>query len=116
MLLFSLGALQGPACDWFSADNIPSASNPQGINIAGFQDSEFDHLCQEALGALEENERASLHREAQLQWGKTLPALPLLWFTNFTGVACQVNGYALDPTGIELWNIEEISLDGECNQ
>ncbi len=114
MVVFPLSAKDGPACNTYLSDNIPSASYPENFNITGFQNPEFDRLCKDALVELDTEERARLHQEAQALWADHLPAIPLLWLAHFTGVDCHVDGYRIDPIGAELWNIEDIRLLSEC--
>lgn len=114
MTVFPLGGTNEPACNGYMSNNIPSSSNPTGLNISAFQDSNFDTVCFNALTSIDFDERVSLHQNAQQLWADALPSIPLIWFMYTTGVDCHVKGYTIDPTGNELWNIEEISLDGVC--
>jgi peptide/nickel transport system substrate-binding protein len=112
MVVFPLGAIDGPACNSYHSGNIPSSTNPIGSNVSWFNNPEFDRLCYRALSSLDEQERLRLHQEAQTIWGELLPAVPLIWTSLITGADCRVDGYQIDPTGVELWNIEEIGLQG----
>lgn len=115
LVLYPLSAMDGPACNRYHSNKIPSASNPNGINVTWFSMSDFDNLCIQALTSLNDGHRIRLHQEAQHLWGGELPAIPLFWYPLITGVGCQVNGYQVDPKGNELWNIEEISFR-DCNK
>jgi peptide/nickel transport system substrate-binding protein len=113
--VMALNAAEGPACHWFLSDNVPMAERPDGLNAARWQNSEFDQLCSQALVTLEETERIRLHQEAQQIWGEFIPSIPLFWANLYTGIDCRVDGYMIDPSGIELWNLETISLSEDCH-
>jgi peptide/nickel transport system substrate-binding protein len=115
LYIFPLKASEGINCNQFVTDNIPSSINLKGLNVSGYKDPVFDNVCFQALTSLNEKERIRLQKEAQVLWRNSLPTLPLFWSYLATGINCHVKGYTIDPSGLELWNIDEISLRELCD-
>ncbi|MFZ2098575.1 MAG: hypothetical protein WAV05_18235, partial [Anaerolineales bacterium] len=115
LVIFPLKASEGISCNQFHTDNIPSSINLKGLNVSGYNDPAFDNVCFQALTSLDEKERTRLQQEAQVLWRNSLPTLPLFWSYLATGINCHVKGYTIDPSGLELWNINKISLRELCN-
>ncbi len=116
---FDLGAFPWraglePPCDLYLTSAIPSDQNPGGANNTGYSNPAFDAACTAALGALDEASRRAQHIEAQALFSQDLPSLPLFFRSRIALTAARVQGYQLDSTAPDLWNVESLSLaEGE---
>lgn len=99
-----------PPCDLYLSQAIPSAENPGGANNTGYSNPAFDAACNAAQQALDESTRRANHVAAQAIFTQDLPSLPLFFRAKLGVAHPSVQGYQLDPTAPDLWNLEAISL------
>ena len=114
LVLFPLNAADRNGCKWFVSASIPSAENPEELNISGWMNEVFDQACEQAYASLSIDDRVTFEGQAQSVFGEMLPSLPLWWSPKYSILHCRVAGYQLDPLATELSNIEEISLAQSC--
>jgi peptide/nickel transport system substrate-binding protein len=98
-----------PPCELFTTAEIASAGNPGGANDSGYSNPAFDVACQQALFPLDQSAGAQRQAEAQRQFARDLPVLPLFFEPRRGAARPSVQGYTLDPSSpSELSNIEII--------
>ncbi len=100
-----VGAL--PPCELFTTAEIAGAGTPGGANDSGYSSSAFDAACQQSLFPFDQSAGAQRQAEAQRQFSRDLPVLPLFFEARHGAARPSVQGYILDPSSpSELWNIE----------
>ena len=128
---FGLGSGPQPPCDLYLSSAVPGPVGESwfsimdgvertfittsGVNISGFANQEYDDICMTALNELSGREGyIDAHHEAQRIYSELLPSIPL--FTNVHFIAARPDScnIILDPTGGELWNIEEFDYGEGC--
>jgi len=121
MAQFALPTTLTPPCYLFESDEIPGpypvfSLGWSGLNITGYQNSDFDRACQTARTTLAESPAyRDAHYTAQQLFARDLPVLPL--YTRFKVIASLPS---LCNLGVEsafdqaLWNIEMITSAPVC--
>ena len=98
-----------PPCGLFTTAEIAGADNPGGANDSGYSSPAFDAACRQSLFPLDQSAGAQRQAEAQRQFARDLPVLPLFFEARHGAARPSVQGYTLDPSSpSELWNIEII--------
>lgn len=88
---------------------------PYCCNIAGFADQEFDAACSASLNKLPGQEGyVEAHHEAQRIYSEQLPSIPLFSPVQFVATRPDMCHVILDPTGGDMWNIEEFDYGEGC--
>jgi len=105
-----------PPCEWFTTDEIPSASNSWiGTNVAGYQNEQYDAACRAAQLALpDEQAYVDSYRQTQVLFSSELPAVPLYYRLRVAAARPDLCRFDLDPTANPLWNIETIDAGEAC--
>jgi len=62
----------------FLSSNVSDAKHPSNANVSGFSDPVFDRLAAQATAIYDQDERASLYRQAQQELAAQVPAI-FLW-------------------------------------
>jgi peptide/nickel transport system substrate-binding protein len=118
-----------PICTFWTSRQIPgdpsamledgSPRFPQGwggLNETGYQDPNFDRLCETAMTALPgEDGYQEDHYAAQQLFSEALPVIPL--YQRLTAGISRPDfcGYSLDPSaGDGFWNIENYDYGTSC--
>jgi peptide/nickel transport system substrate-binding protein len=104
-----------PLCEMFSSQEIPSQSQPLGINASGFNSEEYDQTCSTILLSHPENQNyVDAARRSQQIFNQEMPALSLYMRPRVVAHVVDLCGVAVDPTAHSvLWNIESLSK-GDC--
>lgn len=105
-----------PLCEMFMSTEIPSDTNPFGINASGFQDRDYDQACQAMLltypGAPGYSDQ--LH-ETQVLFRESLPGLPLYVKPRWFAARNEVCGISMDPIPFsQLWGLEQYDIGSAC--
>lgn len=109
LALFAVNLGATRPCALFMSAQIASDLSPGGANASGYSQVEFDNACRRALTALDPQEAARWHAEAQRLFTRDLPALPLPYRSRLAAAHPQVQNYALEGAALsELWNIESV--------
>jgi peptide/nickel transport system substrate-binding protein len=108
-----------PACNLYSADEVPGPPGPEhpngwgGQNNTGWRHQEFTDICDLARSSLpgtaeyEEN-----HKEAQRIFSEEVPIIPLFLRLKVAAARPEVRNFSVDPTqNSELYNIYMIDLE-----
>jgi peptide/nickel transport system substrate-binding protein len=105
-----------PPCGWFTADEIPGASNSWiGTNVSGYQNEDFDAACRAAQLALPgDTAYAESYRQTQVLFSQELPAIPLYFRLRAAASRPDLCRFDLDPTANPLWDIESIDAGEAC--
>ncbi len=105
-----------PPCEWFTTDEIPSASNSWiGTNVTGYQNEQYDAACRAAQLALpDEQAYVDSYRQTQVLFSSELPAIPLYYRLRVAAARPDLCRFDLDPTANPLWNIEAIDAGEAC--
>jgi peptide/nickel transport system substrate-binding protein len=109
LVLFAVTLGAARPCALFMTSQLASDLSPGGANASGYRNVEFDNACRRALTALDPDEAARWHAEAQRLFSRDLPALPLPYRSRLAAAHPQVQGYGLEGAApSELWNIESV--------
>jgi peptide/nickel transport system substrate-binding protein len=120
-----------PPCDLYLSDAVPGPegetwisildgkerifSDPNGVNITGFANEDFDDACGTALGSLPgQADHMAAHHEAQRIFAEQLPSIPLFNYLEVAATRKDMCNFIMDPTGLEMWNIEEFDYGEGC--
>lgn len=105
-----------PPCNWFTADEIPSAANHWiGTNTSGFKSPEFDAACKTANSHLpDESAYVDSHRLAQEIFANNLPSIPLYFRLKVAAARPDFCNFSLDATANPLWNLEAFDYGESC--
>jgi peptide/nickel transport system substrate-binding protein len=120
-----------PPCDLYISDAVPGPlgetwisildgkerifSDPHGANITGFVNDDFDEACGTALGSLPgQADRVAAHHEAMRIFAEQLPSIPLFTHLEVAATRKDMCNFIMDPTGLEMWNIEEFDYGEGC--
>ncbi len=105
-----------PPCDWFTAGEIPSASNAWiGTNVTGYENAQYDSACRAAQLALpDEQAYIDSYRQTEILFSAELPAIPLYYRLRVAAARPDICHFDLDPTANPLWNIEAIDYGDSC--
>lgn len=98
-----------PRCDLYLSSEVPSAENDwSGQNVSGFTNEEYDAACSAALQLLPgQPEYEQYHLEVQRIFAAQLPVVPLYLRLRVAASRPDLQGFFVDPTESEMWNIEE---------
>jgi hypothetical protein len=116
MVSWAWPVLHTPACEPFATWEIPSESNPLGVNATGWSDRDYDRACAETLNSLREDEGyGEAVALSQERFAAELPGLPLFLHPRLVAGRAEICGLEADPTGLTaLSGIEAIGLDPDC--
>ena len=118
-----------PACDLFKGTDVPgddtlvdADGNPLfpygwgGQNETGYQNPEFDLVCNAALQSLPgEDAYTENHLAAQLIYSNDLPTVPLFLRLKLAATRPDMCNFFMDPTAnSEMWNIEAFDYGAGC--
>ena len=106
-----------PLCEMFSSQEIPSESNPLGINAAGFSSVEYDRACSTILLSLPDRQSYtdSAYRTQDI-FSQEKPSLPLFMRPRVVAHVQDLCDLDMDPTAFSaLWNLESL-WRGDCGQ
>jgi peptide/nickel transport system substrate-binding protein len=106
-----------PPCElWLGGKQIPSEeSNWGGANETGWDNPEYNAVCNAALATLPGQEGyEEYHLEAQRIFAEELPVVPLYLQLKIAATRPDMCNFIMDPTeNSEMWNIEEFDY-GDC--
>lgn len=114
---YAIGGTLEATCRNFMSDQVPNAQNHWiGPNIQGFQNAEYDALCQQALQSLpEEPGYQEAYLKLQQLFATQLPAIPLYPRPQIAVSRPDLCNLELDPTASSpLWNLEAIDYGEGC--
>ncbi|MEW6084943.1 MAG: ABC transporter substrate-binding protein [Chloroflexota bacterium] len=105
-----------PQCSWFTSSQIPSEENNWvGTNISGYENSDFDSACEQALRSLPGEPEYTSHQEAQAIFASELPSIPLYLRLKVAASRPDFCGFALDASSNSaLANIESFDYGPHC--
>ncbi len=105
-----------PQCSWFTSSQIPTAKNNWvGTNISGFNNSNFDTACEQALRSLPGEAEYASHQEAQAIFASELPSIPLYVRLKVAAARPDFCGFALDASSNSpLADIESFDYGSLC--
>lgn len=105
-----------PQCSWFTSSQIPTEENNWiGTNISGYENSDFDTACQQALRSLPGEPEYTSHQEAQAIFATELPSIPLYLRLKVAASRLDFCGFALDASSNSaLANIESFDYGPHC--
>ncbi len=110
-----------PACYLYLSEEIPGPypDFPKGWgggNLSGYQNPEFDQVCQSALTSLPDtDEYVTAHQRAQEIFAEELPVIPLYWRLEFVAMRPDMcNSISNDRPFFELSNIEDYNYGESC--
>jgi peptide/nickel transport system substrate-binding protein len=105
-----------PQCDWFTASQIPSASNSWvGTNVSGYKNPAFDSACDTASQSLSTDPEYSSHQEAQAIFASDIPSIPLYLRLKVAAARPDFCGFKLDPSSSSpLADIEDFDYGEGC--
>ena len=105
-----------PQCGWFTSTQIPTADNNWiGTNISGYQNPDFDSVCEQALQSLSNEPEYALHQEAQAIFASNLPSIPLYLRLKVAAARPDFCGFSLDPSSsYSLAGIEGFDYGESC--
>ncbi|HEV2217315.1 MAG TPA: hypothetical protein VGV88_07050, partial [Candidatus Dormibacteraeota bacterium] len=85
-------------CSTVETSQIPSNSNPSGLNWGRATDPQLDTLCQQGAQEVDINKRVAIYKQVQAEWKDYLPYIELYerpdvfsHSTNFGNFAATVN-------------------------
>ena len=107
-----------PPCGLYLGSEIPMEANGwTGQNFTGFNDPAFNSACLAAYQSLPGEEAyADNHLEAQRIFAEQLPAVPLFLRLKLAITRPDMCNFVMDPTGGEMWNIENFDFGARCNK
>lgn len=114
---FSWEAGARPNCLLFSSTQIPSAANQWiGANVSALSSPDFDSTCAAAYWARPADaDFSERSRQAQEQFVKELPALPLYFYPKIAIARPDLCGLEMDVTARSIfWNIEGLNYGPGC--
>lgn len=110
-----LGDLDGNRYDLGQYQWIVDSEPPCGLylssvkqNYPGYSSPSFDSACTAALNASDDAVKKANHQTAAEIFSQDLPSLPLYHPAKFTAIGPNIQNFAIDTTGLILWNIEAI--------
>lgn len=116
--LYISSAVPGPVGEsWVSIvdGNERTFITTSGTNINGFADQVYDTACRKAMNELPgQAGYVEAHHEAQRLYSELLPSIPLFSPVQFVATRPDMCNVILDPTGGDLWNIEEFDYGEGC--
>jgi peptide/nickel transport system substrate-binding protein len=107
-----------PPCGLYLGSEMPTEVNGWGgLNFTGFNDPAFDTACLAAYQSLPGEEAyAANHLEAQRIFAEQLPAVPLFLRLKLAVTRPDMCNFVMDPTGGEMWNVENFDFGEGCNK
>jgi ABC-type transport system substrate-binding protein len=121
MVQFSWAGGDWPLCNLFTSQEIPG-DYPQfskgwgGANLSGYSNPDYDQACVLAQRALLGTPESS-HQAALVQsiFSEDLPMVPLYFRQATVAAKADLCGPLTDPvSGFTLWNLEGLSVNGDC--
>jgi len=118
---FDLAGLRWPVwlsavCEMLSAREIPSDTQPFGVNASGYSDLGYSQACDRLLlGGFDPGIRAGAMAALQQSFLRDLPALPLYQPPRWVAFAPDICGVQVEslPTSA-LWNVESLQRAEAC--
>jgi peptide/nickel transport system substrate-binding protein len=108
-LAFTTG--QEPPCSLYVSSAIPGDANGwTGLNIASYQNQDFDAACQAALQAVDPAQKAAQHGLAEQLWSADLPAITLFAPARVAVLRPGVQNVLLDSSASDWWNLENFDV------
>ena len=119
-----------PPCDRWLTENIPgdptltdidgNLEHPlgwSGMNFPGFNNSEFELACRNALSLLPgQTGYTEANLEAQEIFARELPSIPLFMIIKLAVTRPDMCGFIMDPSAdSEMWNIENFDYGLACS-
>ena len=107
-----------PPCGLYLSSELPNEANGWGgLNFTGFNDPAFDNACLAAMQSLPGEEAyAANHLEAEKIFAEQLPAVPLFLRLKLAVTRPDMCNFVMDPTGGEMWNIENFDFGEGCSK
>jgi peptide/nickel transport system substrate-binding protein len=106
-----------PACLYYTQSEIPSTANKWlGLNVMGYQNDNFDVLCQNARRSLpDQPDYQENFARLQTIFANDLPSIPLYARLKLAVSRPDLCNFSLTPnTLFDLWNLEELDFDPAC--
>ena len=106
-----------PGCAGFTAREIPAAAtNWLGLNVMGYDNPDFDALCNKARRTLpDQPEYQAQYTQLQSIFTNDLPSIPLYSRIKVAVSRVDLCNFALTPNVLfDLWNLEELDVDPAC--
>jgi peptide/nickel transport system substrate-binding protein len=105
-----------PLCEMFAGWEVPSSTQPFGINASGYRSNAYDTACQTLFVSLP---GLPGYQESQVEtmqlFNQDLPALPLYQPVRWVVSDPETCGLALDPVATNtLWNLEVLDSGESC--
>jgi peptide/nickel transport system substrate-binding protein len=116
LVQFSWEASPRPNCLLYASSQIPGGGNLwTGANVTGLTSQAFDSACAAAYWARPDNpDYAERSRQAQEQFAREAPVIPLYFYPKIAIARPQVCGLEMDVTARSiLWNVEALRW-GPC--
>ena len=105
-----------PLCEMFASWEIPSNTQPYGINATGYQSSAYDAACQRlflSVPGMPGYQKALV--ETQQIFNQDLPALPLYQPLRWVLSDSETCGLSVDSIATSaLWNLEVLDSGDSC--
>jgi peptide/nickel transport system substrate-binding protein len=105
-----------PLCEMFAGWEIPSSTQPFGINATGYSSEAYDIACQQrflSIPGMPGYQEALA--ETQLLFNEDLPAVPLYQPLRWVVSDTQTCDLSIDGVATSsLWNIEVLDSGGSC--
>lgn len=102
-------------CHPFLSEAIPGPENNwSGLNIAGYNNSDFDIVCNLTNTQLPGQSTADENQfQAQALFAEDLPVVPLFLYLKVAIMGPEICNFIPDAIDNDFWNIEEFSY-GDC--
>lgn len=116
LVLWSWPEWISPLCEMFAGWEIPSDTQPYGINATGYRSDAYDNACKKlflSTAGMSGYEKSL--GETQVIFNQDLPALPL--YQPLRWVVSDVDTCGIDVDAVAtsvFWNIEALDSGGSC--
>lgn len=99
------------SCRTYLSEEIPSAERPNGTNIAGYFNLEYDRLCDAAMQAQRSITENKIAQSAVLRlFLSELPGVPLIEWPRLVLTQAEISGIEPSIAESELWNVEQFDV------
>ncbi len=115
-VLWSWPVFVSPPCEMFAGWEIPSETNPLGINASGLSSAPYDTACRTVLlGSLGDGAYERAAGESQALFAASNPAIPLYVWPRLVVHRTNLCGIEIDPSAeTVLWNAESLHQAAVC--
>ncbi len=116
MVIWSWPEWISPLCEMFAGWEIPSSTQPYGVNATGYLSERYDAACKKLfLSTPGMNGYQEALVETQVLFNQDLPAIPLVQPLRWAASDTEICGMDVDGLATSiLWNIEVLDSGNGC--